>query len=150
MTLFLANLHSARQSHFNRKNRCVDLFGGFWVITEKLQREGRVGWDWRLKQEKGRSVWSRGGKREKEEGEGGVSYLPHLVILMQKENCYTWNSACVSGRRQSGTARFTKQELLQLQKVQGFLLPKPGLAERKGMVPCMFPQAWKGEVQRRL
>lgn len=46
--------------------------------------------------------------------------------------------------------RFTNQELLQPSNVQGFLLPKPGLKERKGMVSCMFPQAWKEEVQRNL
>lgn len=45
-------------------------------------------------------------------GDGGGSYLPYLVILMQKENWYSWNGACLSGRKQSDMKRFTKQELL--------------------------------------
>lgn len=52
-----------------------------------------MGWDWRLKEEKGRNAQSRAEKREKEEGNEDVGYLPYLVILMQKENWYTWNSA---------------------------------------------------------
>lgn len=68
----------------NRKSRCVDLFGSFSVITEKLQQRGRMGWvgtEWLGLNEEKNSKGSKGG------GDGGVSYLPHLVIPTQKENC---------------------------------------------------------------
>lgn len=45
-------------------------------------------------------------------GNGGVTYLPYLVILMQKENWYSWNGGCLSERKQPDMERFTKQELL--------------------------------------
>lgn len=54
-----------------------------WVGT------GRLG----LNEEKNSEV--------RKEGDRGGSYLPYLVILMQKENWYSWNGACLSGRKQS-------------------------------------------------
>lgn len=56
--------------------------GVFWLLQKSCSKEaGWVGTEWLGLNEEKNSKWSKGG------GDGGVSYLPHLVIPTQKENC---------------------------------------------------------------
>lgn len=95
-----------RSSTWLEKADVLIFGGGSWVITEKLQLRGRMGWDWTLGTEWGEKQWSekRRGQRWKLPALPGYSHAEGKLVLL--EWClFIWKEAVWH-------ERFTKQELL--------------------------------------